>query len=78
MSSRLVRNSVVLVVLAVFGAALLWTYLVPGTQTTAYTYTQLLQAAATPGKVTSVVQDGTRLTVVIGGDVAVERSPRVF
>jgi cell division protease FtsH len=67
LSSRLVRNSVVLVVLAVFGLALLWTYLVPGTQTQAYTYTDLLKAAG-QGSVASVVQDGTRLTVVLKAD----------
>ncbi len=67
MSSRLVRNSVVLVVLAVFGAALLWTYLVPGTTTAPYTYSQLLKDAGA-GRVTEVVQDGTRLTVKVTTD----------
>jgi cell division protease FtsH len=55
------------VVLAVFGVALLWTYLVPGNQTVAYTYTDLLKAAG-QGTVTSVVQDGTRLTVLLKGE----------
>ena len=65
MSSRLVRNSVVLVVLAVFGLALLWTYIVDSNTTAPYTYGQLLDDAA-KGNVTSVVQNGTRLTVVLG------------
>jgi len=69
LSSRLIRNSVVLVVLAVFGLALLWTYFVDSGTQTPYTYTELLQAAA-KGEVTSVVQDGTRLTVVLNGDKA--------
>jgi len=66
LSSRLVRNSVVLVVLAVFGLALLWTYIVDSSTTAPYTYGQLLDDAA-KGNVTSVVQDGTKLTVVLGG-----------
>jgi cell division protease FtsH len=65
LSSRLVRNSVVLVVLAVFGLALLWTYIVDSNITAPYTYGQLLDDAA-KGNVTSVVQDGTKLTVVLG------------
>ena len=67
MSSRLVRNSVVLVVLAVFGLALLWTYIFDSTAAQTYTYTQLLKDARTDGKVTSVEQDGTRLSVVLDG-----------
>jgi cell division protease FtsH len=67
LSSRLIRNSVVLVVLAVFGLALLWTYFVDSGTQNPYTYTQLLQAAA-KGEVTSVVQDGTRLNVVLNSD----------
>ena len=64
MSSRLVRNSVVLVVLAVFGLALLWTYFVDSKQAPPYTYSQLLEDAQA-GKVKTVVQDGTRLTVTL-------------
>ena len=45
MSSRLVRNSVVLVVLAVFGLALLWTYIVDNNTPAAYTYSQMLTDA---------------------------------
>jgi cell division protease FtsH len=67
LSSRLVRNSVVLVVLAVFGLALLWTYVVEQKPTVPYTYTDLLEAAG-KGDVTSVVQDGTSLTVVLNGN----------
>ena len=63
MSSRLVRNSVVLVVLAVFGLALLWTYIVDSNTGDAYTYTQLLQDAKSKN-IKSVTQDGTKLTVV--------------
>jgi cell division protease FtsH len=71
LSSRLVRNSVVLVVLAVFGLALLWTYIVDSPDAAPYTYSQLLQDAE-QGKVTAVVQDGTRLAVTIKND---NRSP---
>jgi cell division protease FtsH len=62
LSSRLVRNSVVLVVLAVFGLALLWTYFVDSTEAAPYTYSQLLKDAG-QGKVKEVIQDGTRLQV---------------
>ncbi len=62
MSSRLVRNSVVLVVLAVFGLALLWTYIVDSGTTPEYTYSNLLTDASA-GKVQSITQDGTKLTV---------------
>jgi cell division protease FtsH len=68
LSSRLVRNSVVLVVLAVFGLALLWTYIVEGESQTPYTYHQLLLDAGNPGKIASIEQDGTRLSVKIKGD----------
>jgi cell division protease FtsH len=68
LSSRLIRNSVVLVVLAVFGVALLWTYIVESPSAKPYTYTELLQDAAKTGVVTSVEQDGTRLNVVLKGD----------
>ena len=66
MSSRLIRNSVVLVVLAVFGLALLWTYFLDNSNEPAYKYSELL-ADAQAGKVESVVQDGERLTVVLKG-----------
>ncbi|MEO8247194.1 MAG: hypothetical protein ABI622_08775, partial [Chloroflexota bacterium] len=67
MSSRLVRNSVVLVVMAVFGLALLWTYIVDNSSAPPYTYSQLMVDAAA-GKVDSVTQDGTKLSVVVGGN----------
>ncbi len=67
MSSRLVRNSVVLVVLAVFGLALLWTYIVDSGPTQEYTYSQMLQDAAAH-KVTAITQDDTKLTVSFNGD----------
>ena len=60
-----------LVVLAVFGLALLWTYIVDSPDAAAYTYSQLLRDAE-QGKVTAVVQDGTRLAVTIKND---NRSP---
>ena len=66
MSSRLIRNSVVLVVLAVFGLALLWTYFLDNSSETPYKYSELL-ADAQQGRVMSVVQDGNRLTVVLKG-----------
>ncbi len=67
MSSRLVRNSVVLVVLAVFGLALLWTYLVDSGPTDQYTYSQMLSDAGT-GKISQITQDGTKLTVQLKND----------
>ena len=67
MSSRLVRNSVVLVVMAVFGLALLWTYIVDSEPADPYTYSELLRDAGTPGTVESVIQDGEKLTVTLSG-----------
>jgi cell division protease FtsH len=62
-SSRLVRNSVLLVVLAVFGLALLWTYMLDGSGSSeAYTYSQVLTDAAN-GDVQSITMDGDRLIV---------------
>jgi cell division protease FtsH len=66
LSSRLIRNSVVLVVLAVFGLALLWTYFLEGSDEAPYLYSEVLKDAA-KGQVKSVVQDGTRLTVNFNG-----------
>ena len=58
-----------LVVLAVFGLALLWTYFVDNGTTDQYTYSQLLQNAAqtSGGKslVASVSQQDTKLTVIL-------------
>jgi cell division protease FtsH len=64
-NSRLVRSSI-LIVLALFAMALLWTYLMDDTAGPAYTYSDLL-ADAEAGKVTSVTQDGTTLTVMLDG-----------
>ena len=67
MSSRLVRNSVLLVVLAVFGLALLWTYMLGGSEAPPYTYSQLLTDAGA-GKVQEITMDGDRLTVKLEGN----------
>jgi cell division protease FtsH len=59
----------VLVVLAVFGLALLWTYFVDSGTAPEYTYSQLLQDAAkkvgTNSLVASVTQQDTKLSVVL-------------
>ena len=55
-----------LVVLAVFGLALLWTYIVDSNAGTPYTYSALLKDAQ-DGKIESVTQDGTKLTVLLKG-----------
>jgi cell division protease FtsH len=65
LSSRLVRNSVLIVVLAVFGLALLWTYMLDGSQPPAYGYGEML-ADAQAGKIDSITKDGDRLLVQIG------------
>ncbi len=44
MNSRLVRSSI-LIVLALFAMALLWTYLMAPTEGTPYTYSELLTDA---------------------------------
>ena len=67
MSNRLVRNSVVLVVLAVFGLALLWTYIVDNNTPPAYTYSDMLTAAKA-GDIKSISQDSTKLTVILKSD----------
>jgi cell division protease FtsH len=72
LTSRIVRNSVVLVVLAVFGLAVLWTFMSePGSSDT-YTYSELLDDAAA-GKIESIKQEGTTLTVKLK-DVPEERT----
>ncbi len=65
MNSRLVRSSI-LIVLALFAMALLWTYLMDDTAGPAYTYSDLL-ADAEAGNVDEVTQDGTTLTVTLAG-----------
>ena len=67
MSSRLLRNSVVLGVLAIFGLALGWTYLLGDGGGREYTYSQLLDDAA-EGRVEKVTQEGTRLTIQLVGE----------
>ncbi|HEX2193599.1 MAG TPA: AAA family ATPase, partial [Candidatus Limnocylindria bacterium] len=65
-SSRLVRNSVLLVVLAVFGLALLWTYLWDNDSEPEYSYSQLLQDLANPEfrtGVNEITMDGDRLII---------------
>jgi hypothetical protein len=75
LTSRIVRNSVVLVVLAVFGLAVLWTFMSePGSSDT-YTYSELLDDASA-GKIESIKQEGTTLTVKLTG-VAEERTTTV-
>ncbi|HET6746246.1 MAG TPA: ATP-dependent zinc metalloprotease FtsH [Candidatus Limnocylindria bacterium] len=71
MSSRLVRNSVLLVVLAVFGLALLWTYMLGGGSETSYTYSDLLTEVSTTAgveKIESITMDGDRLIVKRTGE----------
>jgi cell division protease FtsH len=67
LSSRLVRNSVVLVVLAVFGLALLWTYVVGENQAPEYTYSKLLQDASAKN-IEQITMDGEKLTVKLKGE----------
>jgi cell division protease FtsH len=62
LTSRIVRNSVVLVVLAVFGLAVLWTFMGNGESTPEYGYGQLIEDARS-GAIESVSKEGSRLTV---------------
>ncbi len=55
-----------LVVLAVFGLALLWTYWAGSNQAEPYTYSQLLTDAKA-GKVEQITMDGEKLTVKVSG-----------
>jgi cell division protease FtsH len=64
-NSRLVRSSI-LIVVALFAMAMLWTYLMGSGDEEAYPYSQLLEDAAA-GKVQSVQQDGTTLSVKLAG-----------
>jgi cell division protease FtsH len=69
LTSRIVRNSVVLVVLAVFGLAVLWTFMSPSAENQPYTYSELLTDVAKPdSNVQSITQEGTTLTVKFTGD----------
>jgi cell division protease FtsH len=66
LTSRIVRNSVVLVVLAVFGLAVLWTFMGTGDAAPEYGYGQLLEDARR-GAVTEITQEGQRITAVVSG-----------
>jgi cell division protease FtsH len=71
LSSRLVRNSVLLVVLAVFGLALLWTYMIGGNSTPEYTYSQLLAEVSNPDNLTrieTITMDGDRISLKRKGE----------
>ena len=64
-----------LVVLAVFGLAVLWTFMSPGTSNETYTYSQLLDDVAA-GNVESITQEGTTLTVALDSQDAGEDDDR--
>jgi cell division protease FtsH len=66
LTSRIVRNSVVLVVLAVFGLAVLWTFMSDPGQAEEYPYGELI-ADAQAGKVSEITQDGLRVTAAVDG-----------
>jgi len=65
-SSRLVRNSVLLVVLAVFGLALLWTYMLGGNGEPEYVYSEFLTQLGDPterAQIEEITMDGDRLII---------------
>jgi cell division protease FtsH len=64
LTSRIVRNSVVLVVLAVFGLAVLWTFIGNDDSSADYNYGQLIEDARS-GKIESISQEDTRLTATL-------------
>jgi cell division protease FtsH len=74
LTSRIVRNSVVLVVLAVFGLAVLWTFMGDGDATADYGYGQLLDDARA-GRVTQITQEGQRITATVGGTERTSTAP---
>jgi len=61
LTSRIVRNSVVLVVLAVFGLAVLWTFMGDADPATEYGYGQLIEDAQS-GQIASITKEDSRLT----------------
>jgi ATP-dependent Zn protease len=67
MGSQGFRLALVIVVVLIFGLALLWTYTTDDSEVPAYPYSQLLADAAA-GKVEAISQDGTRLTVTLRGE----------
>ncbi|HEY6609043.1 MAG TPA: ATP-dependent zinc metalloprotease FtsH [Candidatus Limnocylindria bacterium] len=66
LTSRIVRNSVVLVVLAVFGLAVLWTFMGDPQTSNEIPYGQLIEQARN-GDFETVVQEGTHLTATTAG-----------
>ena len=62
--ARRVRVAVVVTAVLVFGLALAWTYLDPANQGPSYPYSAML-ADARAGKVVSISQNGTQLSVSI-------------
>jgi hypothetical protein len=74
LTSRIVRNSVVLVVLAVFGLAVLWTFMGEGDTATDYPYGQLIEDARA-GVVTEIVQEGQRVTATVNNAERRRRNP---
>jgi cell division protease FtsH len=78
LTSRIVRNSVVLVVLAVFGLAVLWTFMSDGQAANEISYGQLILDAR-EGGVSKIVQEGTRITATLpGGEERVAVIPSDF
>jgi cell division protease FtsH len=60
-----------LVVLAVFGLALLWTYMIGGNSTPEYTYSQLLAEVSNPDNLTrieTITMDGDRISLKRKGE----------
>ncbi len=68
LTSRIVRNSVVLVVLAVFGLAVLWTFMGDPQTSNEIPYGQLIEQARN-GDFETVTQEGTHLTATTEGGV---------
>jgi cell division protease FtsH len=74
LTSRIVRNSVVLVVLAVFGLAVLWTFMGDGDAAADYGYGQLLEDARA-GRVSQITQEGQQITAVVNGTERTSTAP---
>ena len=72
MGSQGFRLALVIVVVLIFGLALLWTYTTDDNEAPSYPYSQLLADAAA-GNVQAITQNGTRLAVRIRG----ENEPRL-
>jgi len=66
LTSRIVRNSVVLVVLAVFGLAVLWTFMGNDEAAAEYGYGQLIEDARS-GEIETVTKEGQRLIATFSG-----------